>query len=91
MCKPYPSGIHCCVGIGQKCCIIPRHIQLPMKNDEELGKLLARAMISSGVGIGRKCRIIPRHIQLPMKNNEELGKLLARAMISSGGVMPNIH
>lgn len=28
--------------------IIPRHIQLAVKNDEELGKLLSGATISSG-------------------------------------------
>ncbi|KAG6477196.1 hypothetical protein ZIOFF_066448 [Zingiber officinale] len=36
------------VEAGQKCRIILRHIQLPMKNDEELGKLLACAIISNG-------------------------------------------
>ncbi|KAG6496521.1 hypothetical protein ZIOFF_044388 [Zingiber officinale] len=36
------------VGVFRKCCIIPRHIQLPMKNDEEFGKLLTCATISNG-------------------------------------------
>ncbi|KAG6507776.1 hypothetical protein ZIOFF_033128 [Zingiber officinale] len=49
LCSP---RVHRCsgIGVGWKCRIIPRHIQLPMKNDEELGKLLAHAMISS-VGV----------------------------------------
>ncbi|KAG6532425.1 hypothetical protein ZIOFF_006268 [Zingiber officinale] len=44
-------NLHFFIGVDQKSRIILRRIQLPMKNNEEFGKLLACATISNGGGV----------------------------------------
>lgn len=64
--------------------IVPRHLQLAIRNDEELGKLLGDVVISQG-GVGKlfclsqktifNCRVLVPHINpelLPSKT--KLGK-----------------
>ncbi|CAI9770740.1 unnamed protein product [Fraxinus pennsylvanica] len=75
--------------------IIPRHIQLAVRNDEELSKLLGSVTIANGgvlpnihqTFLGVELGII----QLAVRNDEELSKLLGSMTIANGGVLPNIH
>uniref|UniRef100_A0A8B9B9I1 Histone H2A n=1 Tax=Anser brachyrhynchus TaxID=132585 RepID=A0A8B9B9I1_9AVES len=71
---------------NKKTRIIPRHLQLAIRNDEELNKLLGNAARDN-----KKTRIIPRHLQLAIRNDEELNKLLGKVTIAQGGVLPNIQ
>jgi histone H2A len=82
---------------NKKARIIPRHVQLAVRNDEELNKLLADVTIAAGgvlpnihsVLLPKKSK--KEKAQLAVRNDDELHELLTGVTITAGGVLPNIH
>ena len=82
---------------NKKARIIPRHLQLAVRNDEELNKLLADVTIAAGgvlpnihsVLLPKKSK--KEKAQLAVRNDDELHELLTGVTITAGGVLPNIH
>ena len=71
--------------------IVPRHIQLAIRNDEELSKLLGK-----GACAGDLRRVHPRRrtCRSPASLTPALRRAPARratVTIAAGGVLPNIH
>jgi len=81
---------------NKKARIIPRHLQLAVRNDEELNKLLAGVTIAAGgvlpnihsVLLPKKSK--KEKAQLAVRNDDELNEVLTGATMA-GGVLPNIH
>ncbi len=69
---------------NKKTRIVPRHIQLAVRNDEELSKVnICSILIKvSVVFLGTYCRLLTLCIFL---------QLLGNVTIAAGGVLPNIH
>jgi len=82
---------------NKKARIIPRHLQLAVRNDEKLNKLLADVTIAAGgvlpnihsVLLPKKSK--KEKAQLAVRNDDELHELLTGVTITAGGVLPNIH
>ncbi|KAK0154520.1 Histone H2A [Merluccius polli] len=72
---------------NKKTRIIPRHLQLAVRNDEELNKLLGGVTIAQGGVLPNiQAVLLPKKTEKPAKKSQTLGDLQARCPFSSGGV-----
>lgn len=67
---------------NRKVRIIPRHLQLAIKNDEELDKLLGHVIIQEGT-------LVPVRARAASSQADLLGPVLS--LISPGGVLPHVR
>jgi hypothetical protein len=63
--------------------IVPRHLTLDIRNDEELSKLFAKATIAEAGDAS--------HLMLAVRSDEELNKLFAKATIAEANGISRVH